>query len=150
MNSLAWKWIGVQDETVAKLFEPGIFRQQVSGQLPELLVKPIQHIVALYSHLFHDFLIEVVEEFLLGIPLPFGNMSFQFTLELVELELDLLRGTALLVDGRDAFFKVDSRSPDVLVMVDYVVMLKLMVQGQFRVVLLCICNQVENSSAIFG
>ena len=35
-----------------------------------------------------------------------GNLRFQFLLELVELEFDLLRRAAFLVDGRDALLEI--------------------------------------------
>ena len=64
--------------------------------------------MALDTHLLHHFLVKVVEEFLAGIALSLDNLGLQLALELVELELNLLQRAALLVDGGNAFFKIDS------------------------------------------
>ena len=60
--------------------EVGVIGQQVAREPPELVVKPIEHIVALDAHLLHHFLIEVVEQFLAGIPLAGRDLALQFTL----------------------------------------------------------------------
>ena len=54
---------------------------------------------------FDDLLIEVVEELLAGVVARLGNLRFEFLLELIELELNLLGCAALLVDADDALLK---------------------------------------------
>jgi hypothetical protein len=46
--------------------------------------------------------IEIVQELLPGVALASGDLGFQFPLELVELELNLLQSATLLIDGGDA------------------------------------------------
>src|SRR5688572_3424870 len=65
--------------------------------------------MALDTHPLYHFLVEVIEKFLTGITLSFDNLDLQFPLQLVELELNLFWGAALLVDSGDAFFKIDPR-----------------------------------------
>ena len=86
--------------------EAGIGCEQVPGEPPEPLVEAVQVIAALNADLLDDLLVEVVEQLLAGVALPLGDLRFQLALELVELELDLLRRAALLVDGGDALLEV--------------------------------------------
>ena len=65
--------------------------------------------MALDAHLLDDLLVEVVEQLLAGVALAGGDLGLQIPLELVELELDLLRRAAFLVDGGDALLEVHAR-----------------------------------------
>ncbi len=76
------------------------------GQPPEPLVEAVEDVVALDAHLLDDFLVEVVEQLLAGVALARRRSPPPARAELVELELDLLRRAALLVDGRDALLEV--------------------------------------------
>src|SRR5689334_22262034 len=98
VNFLARKRIGVQHETVALLVETGKLSEEVSRQIPKLLIEAIQNVAAIHSDLFHDFLVEVIKKLFPGIALARGYIGFQFMLELVEFELNLFRRATLLVN----------------------------------------------------
>src|SRR5262245_42940520 len=99
MDNLAGERIALQHETVRPLLEAGIRRQQVAREEPEPFIEAVEVIVALDAHLLYHFLVKVIEELLAGIALSLSNLSFQLALELVELELNLLRCATLVIDG---------------------------------------------------
>ena len=57
---------------IAVAVEMGIVGEQVPGEQPKLLVEAVEESMALDTHLLHHFLIEVVEQFLAGVPLAGG------------------------------------------------------------------------------
>src|SRR3972149_4972488 len=63
--------------------------------------------MALNAYLLHYFLVEVIEELFAGVALALCDFDLQFLLELVELELDLLRCAALLVNRGNPLFEAD-------------------------------------------
>ena len=109
VDGLAREGIGVQHEAVAALGEARVVGEHVPREPPELVVEAVEHRVAVDAHLLHDLLVEVVEQLLPGVPLAAGDLGLEVELQLVELELDLLRGAALLVDVGDALLEVHAR-----------------------------------------
>ena len=109
VDRLAGKGIGMQHEAVAVVVELGVVGEQVPGEPPEPVVEAVEQAVALDADLLDDFLVEVVEQLLAGVPLAGGDFGFQFLLKLVELELNLLRRAAFLVDGGDALLEIHAR-----------------------------------------
>ncbi len=77
-------------------------------EAPQALVEAVEHVLALDADLLDDLLVEVVEQLLAGIALAKRDLVPELALELVELELDLLRRPALRVDRRDALLEVDA------------------------------------------
>ena len=70
--------------------ESGV-RGEVKGRhSPEQVFKAAERVSAGDPDPLDDLLVEVVEELLAGIAAGLGNLRFEFLLELVELELDLL------------------------------------------------------------
>lgn len=108
MNRFTGERISGQLETVLVTVELRERVEQIPSENPEPFIEAVEQIAALNADLFNDFLIEVVEKFLAGIALPFGNLGIEFLLKLVELELNLLWRAAFLIDARNAFFKIDA------------------------------------------
>ena len=90
----------------SSVVEAGVGSQVKPRQLPEPVLEAVRDSPRSDAHLLDDFLIEVVEQLLPGVAGLSAISRFQFVLELVELELDLLRRAALLVDGGDALLEV--------------------------------------------
>jgi hypothetical protein len=109
VDGLAGERVGVQSEAVVIGVEVRMLGEQMSGEPPELLVEAVQDLVALDAHFLHDFLVEVVEEFLAGVALAQGDLGLHLTLELVEFKLDLFRCAALLVNGRYPLLEAHAR-----------------------------------------
>src|SRR3989344_5000022 len=109
VNSLPGKGVTLQHEAISSLLETGIRREQMPRKLPEPFLEAVQVIPALYAHLLHHFLVEVVEQLLACILLFLADLRFQFMLELIELKLNLLLCTAFLVDGGDALLEIHTR-----------------------------------------
>ena len=68
-----------------------------------------QSVGRLHLDPLNHFLIEVVQQLLMRAGLGFANLALQLLLKLVELQADLLRRAALLVDIDDALLEVDAR-----------------------------------------
>ena len=99
----------MQHEAVAIAIEARRVGKEMPRKAPELLVEAIEHGVTLDAHLLHDLLVEVVEQLLASIALALRDLRLHLQLELVELELNLLRAAALLVDGGDALLELHPR-----------------------------------------
>ena len=99
-----------QEEAVLGVVEPGVLAQHVPRQPPQALVETVEHVQALDAYLLDDLLVEVVEQLFARVLLAGGDLVGELALQLVELELDLLGGPALLVD-RPMRFSNPRRSP---------------------------------------
>src|SRR5580765_8388590 len=78
MNVLVGEWVGMQCKAVTVLVEASKIGENLSGELPKLLVESIQDVAAIDADLLDNFLIEVVEQLLSRILLPSSNLGFEF------------------------------------------------------------------------
>jgi hypothetical protein len=99
----------VQHEAEPIVGEACVIGEHVSREPPELIIESVEHGGAVDAHPLNNILIEVVEQLLACIALAGADLGLEVTLELVELELDLLGRATLLVDAGDALLKVDAR-----------------------------------------
>ena len=78
----------------------------MTRQPPELCQVSIEHGVALDPDLLDDFLVEIIQQLLARVALRGLDVRLELPLQLIELELDLLRCSTFLVDRGDPLFKV--------------------------------------------
>ena len=70
----------MQCKAVTMLVEASKIGENLSRELPKLLVESIQDVAAIDADLLDNFLIEVVEQLLSRILLPSSNLGFEFVL----------------------------------------------------------------------
>ena len=108
VNPLTFKRVPLQHERVPALVEAGIGAEIEAGYLPEPLLKAIEIVAAADADLFDNFLVEIIQELLPRFFSFVVDLGFEVLLELIELEADLLRCTAFLVNGNDPLFEIDA------------------------------------------
>src|SRR5207248_11192387 len=111
MNLLIGKWILDEREAVLPILKFGVWLEVEPRQLPEPVVVLVEDFAALpqvHAQLFVNLFIEVLQQLLTGLLDPLVNLLLQFLLKLIEVELNLILSTALLVNVRNSLLEIDA------------------------------------------
>jgi hypothetical protein len=106
VNPLPFKRVSLQHERVATVIEAGIGAEIEARYLPEPLCEAVEIVAAADADLFDHLLVEIVQELFPRLFSLVVDFRFQVLLKLIELEADLLRRAALLVNRDDPLFKI--------------------------------------------
>src|SRR5579884_335329 len=106
VNAFALERVPLQHERIAAVIEPRIGTKVIPGDLPQPFFETVEIVAAANTHLLDHFLVEVVQQLLPRFLALVADLRFEVYLKLVELEGNLFRRAALLVNGDDALLEV--------------------------------------------
>jgi hypothetical protein len=109
MNVFAWERVLAEVKPVPARVEIRVLTKDVSCEVPELFIEAVEDLAAVDANSLHNFVVEVLKEFLTGSALASSYFTFQLMLELVEFGFNLLRCTTLLVYSGDSPLEVYAR-----------------------------------------
>src|SRR5437660_503869 len=98
----------MQGKPVVVVFERRGTVEHVACQLPELVMKPVQHLPAFDTNPLNNLLIEIIQELLARFIAFIVDLRFKFSLEGVKLETDLFGRAASLVNAHDPLLEIDA------------------------------------------
>src|SRR6185437_10224496 len=81
MDGLPGERVLLQCESVSAIFKMSIRSEEIARCAPELVLEPVERIVRGDANLLNDFLVEVVEQLLLGKCFCFRNLRFKLVLK---------------------------------------------------------------------